>query len=159
MAIKLMDTIETAGDFPLIQATDVGMADGSRLAAYLEDHESAIQETAGTVIGAVNAVGNRVIAVEKQLDELSISYPVEEAKTDLLPERYYEFGEVDHLEVNLVEMDDGKAHEYYFEFIPTEDFTELTVTPTPKWAREPQYPAGKTCQVSILRGIGVMVNA
>ena len=36
---------------------------------------------------------------------------------------------------------------------------ELTITPEPKWANEPQYPAGKTCQVSILRGIGVMVSA
>lgn len=94
-----------------------------------------------------------------RLSELSVSYPMEEAKTDILPERYYAFGEVDHLEINLIEVDDDKAHEYYFEFIPTEDFTELTVTPTPKWAREPQYPAGKTCQVSVLRGIGVMVNA
>lgn len=123
MALKLYDTLNPSGDFPLVEAKDVEMPDGSRLS------------------------------------ELSVSYPVEEAKTDILPERYYAFGEVDRLEVNLVEVNDGKAHEYYFEFTPTEDFNALTVTPTPKWARSPQYPAGKTCQVSILRGIGVMINA
>lgn len=37
MAIKLMDTIETAGDFPLIQAADVGMPDGVRLAESSEE--------------------------------------------------------------------------------------------------------------------------
>lgn len=94
-----------------------------------------------------------------RLSELSVSYPLQGAQIDLQPEQYYTFGEVDSLWVNLVEVEDGKVHEHCFEFIPTEDFEGLTITPEPKWANEPQYPAGKTCQVSILRGIGVMVNA
>lgn len=93
------------------------------------------------------------------ISELSVSYPIQDGGVDLQPERYYTFGEVDSLSVNLVEVDDGKVHEHCFEFIPTEDFDGLTITPEPKWANEPQYPAGKTCQVSILRGIGVMVCA
>lgn len=123
MALKLYDTLNPSGDFPLVEAKDVKMPDGTRLS------------------------------------DLSVSYPLETAETNLQPEHYYSFGEVDNLSVTLVEVDDNKAHEYYFEFIPTEDFTELTVTPTPKWVKEPQYPAGRTCQVSILRGIGVMVSA
>ena len=94
-----------------------------------------------------------------RLSDLSVSYPIQDGGADLQPEQYYTFGEVDSLSVNLVEVDDGKVHEYCFEFIPSENFDGLTITPEPKWANEPQYPAGKTCQVSILRGIGVMVCA
>lgn len=110
-------------DYPLVDASDVEMPDGTRLS------------------------------------ELSVSYPLSEAATELNPEKYYVFGEVDSLAVTLAEVDDGKIHEYCFEFIPTEDFTELAITPEPRWAREPQYPTGKTCQVSIVRGVGVMVSA
>lgn len=94
-----------------------------------------------------------------RLSELSVSYPLSDAANVLEPEQYYVFGEVNSLAVTLAEVDDGKIHEYCFEFIPTEDFTELTITPEPRWARDPQYPAGKTCQVSIVRGVGVMINA
>jgi hypothetical protein len=94
-----------------------------------------------------------------RLSELSVSYPLADAAAVLEPEQYYVFGEVNSLAVTLAEVDDGKIHEYCFEFIPTEDFTELTITPEPRWARDPQYPAEKTCQVSIVRGVGVMINA
>ena len=95
-----------------------------------------------------------------RLDEISISYPiVTDGATDLAPDVYHVFGEVTELTVTLAETNDGKLHEYCFEFIPTEGFTELTITPEPRWANDPQFPAGKTCQVSIVRGIGVSVNA
>lgn len=83
------------------------------------------------------------------------SYPIVTEGTELKPETYYAFGEVDRLNLTLVEPDDGKAHEFYFEFIPGEDFTGLTITPAPAWVMEPQWVAGKLCQVSILRGVGV----
>lgn len=94
-----------------------------------------------------------------RLSELTVCYPVQGAQTELQPEHYYVFGEVDSLSVTLAEADDGKVHEYCFEFVPTENFTGLTVTPEPKWVHAPQYPAGHTCQVSVLRGIGVMICA
>lgn len=77
----------------------------------------------------------------------------------LKPEKYYVFGEVSALSVTLEETDDGNVHEYCFEFTPTEDFTELEVLPEVKWVTTPQYVTGKTCQVSIMRGIGVMIRA
>lgn len=92
-------------------------------------------------------------------DNTSRSYPIVNADTHLRPDCYHVFGEVDSLYVTLVEADDGKAHEYCFEFIPSEKFTGLSITPTPSWVSPPQFPAGKTCQVSILRGIGVMICA
>ena len=90
-----------------------------------------------------------------RLSELSVSYPIQTEGTELQPETYYAFGEVDNLNLTLVEPDDGKAHEFYFEFIPGEDFAGLTITPAPAWVMEPQWAAGKICQVSILRGVGV----
>lgn len=95
----------------------------------------------------------------KRLDEFRSVYPVEEGAADLQPETYYAFGTVDSLAVNLVDPGDGLAHEFTFEFVPSDNFSGLTVTPEVKWVAEPQYPAGKTVQVSILRGIGVMACA
>lgn len=125
MPTLVVDTIKPkgVGGFPVVEAADVEMPDGSRLS------------------------------------DLSVSYPVVDGETELQPEQYYVFGEVDSLSVTLAEVDDGKAHEYCFEFVPAGNFTQLTVTPAPAWVSQPQYPAGKTCQVSILRGIGVMICA
>lgn len=92
-------------------------------------------------------------------DDISNSYTIVEADEQLLPEHYHVFGEVDSLDVTLVEADDGKAHEYCFEFIPSASFSGLTITPEPAWVTDPEYVTGKTCQVSILRGLAVMVCA
>ena len=58
--------------------------------------------------------------------------------------------------VTLSDKGDGKAHEYVFEFIPAEGFSELTISPDVLWLVEPQYPAGKRCLVSICMGMAVM---
>ena len=125
MPTLVVDTLKPkgVGGFPVVEAQDVQMPDGTRLS------------------------------------DLSVSYPIAEEGTELQPEKYYVFGEVDSLSVILASVDDGKVHEHCFEFIPSENFTGLTVDPEPKWANEPQFLAGKTCQVSILRGIGVTVSA
>lgn len=84
---------------------------------------------------------------------------VENSERDIEPETYHVYGEVSELSVNLIQKDDGKLHEYCFEFIPTADFTGLTITPEVSWANAPIYLAGMTCQVSVLRGVAIMVNA
>lgn len=102
------------------------------------------------------ATGERFEKIEESLG----NYPIADGATDIEPDKYYEFGEVDELSVNLVSVeDDGKLHEYCFEFTPSASFTKLTVTPDIKWATPIQIVAGKIHQVSILRGIGVMVCA
>lgn len=148
MALKLYDKLTPSGEFALMDAADVEMPGGLRLDKVLSDAEQVLSQTE-----------KGLSELEEKVDNISVSYPLQSEGVDLQPEQYYTFGEVDSLWVNLVEVEDGKVHEHCFEFIPTEDFTGLTVTPEPKWANEPQYPAGKTCQVSILRGIGVMVSA
>lgn len=87
------------------------------------------------------------------------AYPIVESQNEIIPGFYHVFGEVDNLSVTLADADSMKANEYCFEFIPSENFTELTITPKPLWVNEPQFIKGKTCQVSILRGIGVMISA
>lgn len=94
-----------------------------------------------------------------RLSELSTAPNVVEGTTELQPDTYHVFGEVSTLSVTLVEADDGKAHEYCFEFIPAEGFSGLEVTPAPRWAVDPDIEVGKTYQVSILRGIGVIAGA
>lgn len=98
------------------------------------------------------------------VDELeSVNAPIVEisatGNVQLTPDTYYVFNDVDSLHVTLTPVYDGKLHEYNFEFVPNENFTSLTITPTPKWACDPQIVPGKTHQVSIMRGIGVMVCA
>lgn len=66
MAIKLMDTMETAGDFPLIQAADVGMADGTRLQEYLEEQGGLTAGDAGEVTAQVTSLTQRVDDLEEQ---------------------------------------------------------------------------------------------
>ena len=84
---------------------------------------------------------------------------VESQKSSLPPGEYRVFGEVNGLDIKLSEVDDDKVHEYTFEFVPTSTFTGLKITPEVRWASEPQIQAGLIHQVSILRGIGVMISA
>jgi hypothetical protein len=93
-------------------------------------------------------------SVNAPIVELSVTGNIE-----LMPDLYYVLGNVDDLNITLADVDDGKIHEYSFEFVPTENCTELTINPTPKWACDPQIVPGKTHQVSIMRGIGVMICA
>lgn len=74
----------------------------------------------------------------------------------LEPGVWYEFGEVGELNVTLAQKDDGKAHEYWFDFEPAEGFAGLNVTPEPRWMVDPQYPVGKRCLVGIVMGMAVM---
>ena len=100
------------------------------------------------------------IKVEYLPDDISgANYPIVDGVAELQPDTYYVFDEVDELSVTLVDIDDGKVHEHCFEFKASDNFTTLTITPEPNWATPPQYIPGKTHQVTILRGIGVIVCA
>lgn len=84
---------------------------------------------------------------------------VESVKAELEPDEYRVFGEVSGLTVNLVPVYDDKVHEYMFEFIPTETFQGMTIVPEVRFPIKPEFTAGKVHQVSVLRGIGVMISA
>jgi hypothetical protein len=124
MAISVTGTMKPQGKFPIAEAVDIEMPDGTRLSEV--------------------PFG---------------SYKIADGTEAIEPGTYYTFGEVDSLAITLVESDTSVANEFCFEFIPSENFTGMIITPEPKWVIDPQFPAGKTCQVSILRGIGVIVYA
>lgn len=78
MAILLTTTIGPAGDFPLVQAEDIGMPDGSRLSDFnpsvgeevleeieaLKEQDQAFIEVAGGVIGRVTALETPALSVD-----------------------------------------------------------------------------------------------
>ena len=85
-------------------------------------------------------------------------YPIVRPQKSLDPEKYYEFGMVDELDIKLAAVNDGYAHEYFFEFTPSSNFTEIKISPKVEWPYGHAVEIGKTYQVSILRGMGVMVG-
>lgn len=84
---------------------------------------------------------------------------VESTAAQLQPDIYQVYGEVDGLDITLVEKDDGRIHEYTFEFIPKEGFTGLTVTPEVKWVNDLHFEPNRIHQASIVRGVGILVYA
>ena len=96
------------------------------------------------------------------VDMASGAYPViimTAATAELAPNTYYKWGEVTELTITLGAETDGITNEYCIEFVSGETATTLTVPSDIKWAQEPTIEAGKTYQVSILNGIGVIAGA
>lgn len=112
-------------------------------------------------MATTSAAGLMSAEDKTKLDELGEAlYPIVETKnTTLEPDKYYVFGTVDSLSVTLQNIDDGYAHEYCFEFTIADEFYGMSITPEPKWVDDPVIEHNKTYQVSILRGIGVIVGA
>lgn len=85
---------------------------------------------------------------------------MEDASAEIAPNTYYKWGEIAALSITLAEPADATiTNEYCFEFASGETATTLTVPGTVKWVQEPIIEAGKTYQVSILNGIGVICGA
>lgn len=137
MPIGMPDKLEplNGGDYELMDAKHIKMPNGKRLSTFGESYN--LVEEAATVV------------------------PQRDGRFFILePETYYAFGQVDSLAIYCQEPADGRVHEFAFEFTPTTNFTELEFygETAPQWAIAPQLKAGKPCQVSIMRGIGVSVG-
>lgn len=114
------------------------------------------------VIGQGDSIDSEQVIMPdgSKLSDVSLNvYKVVEGASTIEPGKYYDFGVVDSLNVELVEADDAIANEYCFEFVASENFSGLTITPEPRWGVATQFVPGRTHQVSILRGIGVMICA
>lgn len=116
-----------------------------------------------TFTGAVTAEydGSAPVSVEIPAGSAGGIYPVvsmTDATAELLPNTFYQWGEITALTITLGAETEGITNEYCFEFVSGSTATTLTVPDTIRWAQEPSIEAGKTYQVSILNGIGVIVG-
>lgn len=96
-------------------------------------------------------------------NDIAVGYPIlnETEKTvELLPNKFYRFGEAESLNLTLATpTDETITNEYMFEFASGAAATELILPDTIKWVSEPNVEANKTYQCSILNGLGVIVGA
>lgn len=129
-SVGVQGGIAPLGDFPIAHAKDIEMPDGSRLSEF----------SGGGGSGYPVVVASQTTMIIK-------------------PNTYYVFGTVDSLSIGFGEPDDGKLHEFAFEFTPSSNFSGLTFNGSVQWANEQYYITGKPVQVSIVRGIGVSVSA
>lgn len=159
------------GKFALMDAVDVEMADGTRLedkVGKLEKQGTDLYRTVQVVEDSLEGLTGDAGSVKNYIDEETSTQivdnvediPPEDGIYHLDPDIYYVFGRVDSLSVRCNDPKDGKIHEFAFEFIPSENFEGLDFgEEPPSWATTVQYPVGKTCQVSIVRNVGVMISA
>lgn len=114
--------------------------------------------------GAVTAEydGSAPVSVEIPEGGAGGIYPVvsmTDATAELLPNTFYQWGEIAALSITLeTPTNEAITNEYCFEFVSGSTATTLTVPDTIRWAQEPSIDTGKTYQVSILNGIGVIVG-
>ena len=115
----------------------------------------------GAVTGSYD--GSAPLSVEIPSGGGSGACPVVDMTADtaeLAPNTYYRWGEISALTITLAEPADTTiTNEYCFEFASGETATTLTVPDTIHWVQGPSIEAGKTYQVSILNGIGVICGA
>lgn len=115
--------------------------------------------------GAVTAEydGSSEVSVEIPAGGAGGVYPVvsmTDATAELAPNTFYQWGEIAALSITLATpTNEAITNEYCFEFVSGSTATTLTVPDTIRWAQEPSIDTGKTYQVSILNGIGVIVGA
>lgn len=120
--------------------------------------ETAMTLTDKTAVDLDNVVQEVNQTANNYFNSLQVKV-VESVESELYPGEYRVFGKVNGLTVNLVTVEDDNANEYMFEFIPSETFTGLTITPDVRWPITPTIIPGKVHQVSILRSIGVLISA
>lgn len=171
MALTLYDTAVPAGNYPAVMAHHVGLPNKKNVLEELDrinEVLTAFFNSDNQSLDQLSEIVSYIVQNKTLIDAVAkdVSTIAQSMIPDILPgalvlepETYYEFGLVDSLEVTLAEKVDGKAHEYMFEFVPGESFQGLTITPKPQWVRTPQFPTGRRCIVSIIRGVGVMGNA
>lgn len=106
MALKLYDKLTPSDSFPLVDAKDVEMPDGSRLDAYTES----MMDVAGQVVGQVGELSERVTALDKKLDEFSPGVDEETAeRLDALEQQDQAFTQAATQLVGQVETISGKV--------------------------------------------------
>lgn len=154
-----------------LNSLDDRQTETSHTVQNLDDALEGLVGDTGLVKNYVDeSVSQAMAHTDEVVANINVSYPivnnpadipmVDEKYYSLDPETYYVFGEVDSLPVYCNDPSDGLIHEFAFEFIPSANFTAIEFGSTaPSWATPVQFPVGRVCQVSIMRGVGVMISA
>ena len=91
-----------------------------------------------------------------------VSYPVIEmirSEAQLIPNKYYKWGEVSNLIITLGPETPGLVNEYCFEFISGQTPTTVDFPASIKWISPLKVEPSKKYQISIVNGIGVIAGA
>ena len=153
---------------PMGKATDVFAYAENTAESKVSEHDTKA-DSHGDIRQLISGLSDRLNALAEQIPDESgtggtaAGYPVvvmTASAAELTPNTYYKWGEAAALDITLAEpADTGVTNEYCFEFVSGETATTLTVPDTVKWVKEPEIEAGKTYQVSILNGVGVICGA
>lgn len=111
--------------------------------------------------------------VEELLDQIangggtsgggSAAYPIVEHGTSdttftLTPNTFHVWDEVATLDLSFGEETSGVANEYLFQFTSGATATTLTLPDSVKWTNEPTIAENKIYQISVLKGLGSMLE-
>ena len=166
-----------SGDGDMQKSVYDTMGKATDVFSYAENAAESKVSAHNTESGSHSDIRELISGLSDRLDEMSGTggtegeggaqvaqgYPVVSiihASAELAPNTYYKWGEIAALTVTLAEpTNTDRTNEYCFEFVSGETPTTLSVPDTVKWVKEPNIEAGKTYQVSILNGIGVICGA
>lgn len=91
---------------------------------------------------------------KKQINREETNY----VNTILAPNIFYVWGKVSNLNIQLAPETSGIINEYLFQFTSGETATSLTFPTDIKWTNEPVILPNKTYQISILNGLGSILQ-
>lgn len=132
------------------------MEDCSRL--DIQEHYIMLSDEGGIAWDGNGASIPDVAMLDQKADKIKIETP-NITTIGIEANKYYQFGEVTNLNINLAEPSNTTMlNEYMFEFISGETATTLTLPDTIKWLEEPSIEANKTYQCSIVNNIGVLLG-
>lgn len=77
---------------------------------------------------------------------------------EILPNVFYDFGEVSILDLSLGDATSGVMNEYIFQFTSGSTATTLTLPNGIKWTEDVVIESDKIYQISIVNGLGVMMS-
>lgn len=116
-------------------------------------------DDAGLATRADVNLENITTVAEQKIKTLSATEQIEATtETELQPNKFYKFGEVDSLNLTFATETAGILNEYMFEFVSGETATTLILPDTVKFETTPNIEANKTYQISVVNNIGLIVG-
>ena len=98
--------------------------------------------------------------MKKDVVDQFINVSGSEVNMSIKPNKFYRFGEVSDLRIDLEDPASSEVYnEYMFEFTSGSTPTRLTIDETVRWVALPEIKADSTYQCSIVNGIGVISSA